>query len=543
MNRALNTTKRILARLGPNVLAPIIAGAVAIAVSSIALLLSGYSPTEAFSAMWKVLDSTESVIGIINKAAWFYVAGVAVAIGFKMGLFNIGADGQYRLAALFAAYFGAKADLPAVLHVLYIMLIAVIVGAAWAAIPGILKITRGVNEVISTIMLNFVATGLTAWLLNTYFRNRTGGLTAETKVIPGSGRIPSLNALFEAIGFHFGGVVLQGYVVLAILVGIGYYVLLFRSRYGFELRVTGVNPSAAKASGVNPKRMILITIMLSGAVAGLIGMGPLLSDPQYYRYGDQFPLTLGFTGLSLALLGRNNPVGIALAAIVWAAIERGTQPLSIIGIPQEIGIILQGSFLLSAVIVFEVFSRRAQEQAIRDAAAKAAPRRWERRREPRGRGHRYHRRLHPTRRAASVVRGSQPRGAARRPRVGGDVDRPGDRRRRPADVVGHHRARLAAGDPDRPRRHRRPVRRTIRDRQHRPRGHDGHGHDHGRLLRVAVRTRRRPRRRSLRRHPGGTAARAGDRHVRRQPHRGRVRDQHHRPGCRPVPGKSVVHHP
>ena len=265
--------------------------------------------------MWKVLDSTESVVGIINKAAWYYVAGVAVAIGFKMGLFNIGADGQYRLGALFAAYFGAKADLPAVLHVLYIVLIAVVVAAAWAAIAGILKVTRGVNEVISTIMLNYIATGLTAWLLNTYFRNRSGGLTAETKLIPESGRIPSLNALVEALGFHLGrGVVLQGYVVVAILVGIGYYVLLFRSRYGFELRVTGMNPSAAKASGVNPKRMILITIMLSGAVAGLIGMGPLLSDSQYYKYGDQFPLTLGFTGLSLALLGRNNPVGIALAA-------------------------------------------------------------------------------------------------------------------------------------------------------------------------------------------------------------------------------------
>jgi len=375
MNRVLATAKRILARLGPNVLAPLIAGAVAIAVSSVALLLSGYSPSEAFSAMWKVLDSTESMVGIINKAAWYYVAGVAVAIGFKMGLFNIGADGQYRLGALFAAYFGAKADLPAVLHVLYIVLIAVIVGAAWAAIAGILKVTRGVNEVISTIMLNFIATGLTAWLLNTYFRNRSGGLTAETKLIPESGRIPSLNSLIEALGFHLGrGVELQGYVVVAILVGIGYYVLLFRSRYGFELRVTGMNPSAAKASGVNPKRMVLITIMLSGAVAGLIGMGPLLSDSQYYKYGDQFPLTLGFTGLSLALLGRNNPVGIALAAIVWAAIERATQPLSIIGIPQEIGIILQGSFLLSAVIVFEVFNRRAQEQAIRDAAARAAPR-------------------------------------------------------------------------------------------------------------------------------------------------------------------------
>ena len=103
-------------------------------------------------------------------------------------------------------------------------------------------------------------------------------------------------------------------------------------------------------------------------------MGPLLSDAQYYKYGDQFPLSLGLAGLSLALLGRNNPVGIALAAIVWAAIERGTQPLSTIGIPQEIGVILQGSFLLSAVIVFEVFSRRAQAQAIRDAAARATPR-------------------------------------------------------------------------------------------------------------------------------------------------------------------------
>ena len=365
---------RVLGRIGPNALAPLIAGGVAIVVSSIALVLSGHDPTEAFGTMWRVLDSTESLVLILNKGAWYYVAGVAVAIGFKMGLFNIGADGQYRLGALFAAYFGAKADLPPFLHVPYIVLIAVLVGAAWAAIPGILKVTRGVNEVISTIMLNFVATGLTAWLLNTYFRTTGGSLTAETRTIPASGRIPSLNSLVEALGFHFGrGVVLQGYVVVALLVGVGYYVLLFRSRYGFELRVSGVNPSAAKASGVNPKRMVLVTIMLSGAVAGLIGMGPLLADAQYYRYGDQFPLTLGFTGLSLALLGRNNPVGIALAAIVWAAIERGTQPLSIIGIPQEIGVILQGSFLLSAVIVFEVFSRRAQEQAIRDAAARAAP--------------------------------------------------------------------------------------------------------------------------------------------------------------------------
>lgn len=371
MSEPMGALDRLGRRLGPNVAAPLVAGVVAIVVSSLALLAGGHNPFKAFSEIGKVLWSVESLVLIINRGAWYYVAGVAVAIGFKMGLFNIGADGQYRLAALFAAYLGAKADLPPVIHVPYVILIAVLVGGMWAAIPGILKVTRGVNEVISTIMLNFVATGLTAWLLGNYFRFDTGTLVSATKTIPVSARLPNLDRIFESVGLDLPGTVdLQGYVVIAILVGIGYYVLLFRSRFGFDLRVSGENASAAKSSGVNPKRMVLTTIILSGAVAGLIGIGPLLSDPQHFKYSDQFPLTLGFTGLSLALLGRNHPVGIAFAAIVWHAIERGTQPLTSKGFPQEIGRILQGAFLLTAVIVFEVFQRRAQKQALEEAAAR-----------------------------------------------------------------------------------------------------------------------------------------------------------------------------
>lgn len=362
---------RLRRRLGPNVAAPLIAGVVAILVSSLTLLAGGYNPVKAFSEMGKVLWSVDSLILIINRGAWYYVAGVSVAIGFKMGLFNIGADGQYRLGALFAAYFGAKADLPPVLHIPYVILIAVLVGGMWGAIPGILKVTRGVNEVISTIMLNFVATGLTAWLLGNYFRFDTGTLISATKSMPVSARLPNLDRVFEKIGLGLPSKVdLHGFVIIAILVGIAYYILLFRSRFGFELRVTGVNAAAAKSSGVNPKRMVLTTIILSGAVAGLIGIGPLLSDPQHFKYSDQFPVQLGFTGLSLALLGRNHPVGIAFAAIVWHAIERGTQPLTSKGFPQEIGKILQGAFLLTAVIVFEVFQRRAQREALEEAAAK-----------------------------------------------------------------------------------------------------------------------------------------------------------------------------
>lgn len=364
---------RLSSKFGPNIVAPVIAGIVAIVVSSVTLLAGGYNPVRAFTEIGKVLWSVESLVLILNRGAWYYVAGVAVAVGFKMGLFNIGADGQYRLGALFAAYFGAKADLPPVLHVPYIILIAMLVGGMWAAIPGVLKVTRGVNEVISTIMLNFVATGISAWLLGNYFRREDGTLLTATKAIPISGRLPSLNRIFSAIGLKLpDGSVLQGYIVIAILVGIGYYILLFRSRFGFELRVSGENPAAAKASGVNPKRMVLMTIILSGAIAGLIGIGPLLSDPIHFKYSDQFPFTLGFTGLSLALLGRNHPVGIAFAAIIWHAIERGTQPLTTKGFPQEIGKILQGSFLLTAVIVFEVMRRRTQREAVRDAAVKSS---------------------------------------------------------------------------------------------------------------------------------------------------------------------------
>jgi ABC-type uncharacterized transport system permease subunit len=366
------TLDRLAKRFGPNVIAPVLAGVIAIVVSALTLYAGGYDAIDAFAEIAKVLWRFDSVILITNRAAWYYVAGVAVAIGFKMGLFNIGADGQYRLAALFAAYLGAQMSLPKVIHIPVVLAIAVAVGAAWAAIPGILKVTRGVNEVISTIMLNYVATGLTAWLLGNYFRFETGQLLSATKSMPTSARIPHLDRLVEGVGLDMpASVQLQGYLVIAILVGVGYYVLLFRSRFGFDLRATGLNPAAARSSGINPKRMVLITIILSGAVAGLIGMGALLSDPQHYKYSDQFPLSLGFTGLSLALLGRNHPVGIALAGIVWAAIERGTQPLTQKGFPQEIGRIMQGAFLLTAVIVFEVMQRRAAREQVREAAMRA----------------------------------------------------------------------------------------------------------------------------------------------------------------------------
>jgi ABC-type uncharacterized transport system permease subunit len=354
--------------------APAIAAVIALVVSSVALLVSGNSPVETFQTMWQYLDSSDSVINVLNRAVPYFVAGVAVAIGFKMGLFNIGADGQYRLAALLAAAAGAAVTLPAPIHVGFVLLVAIVVGAAYAGIAGVLKVTRGVNEVVSTIMLNFIATGISAFLLAEYLRNESVDLISETDPLPRSAWIPSLNSLLEKFGFHLPpGTVLQGFLPFAIVIGVVFYLVVWRTRFGFELRTTGVNPSAARASGVNPKAMVLKTIMLSGAAAGLIGMAPLLCDPQLHKYSDTFPTALGFTGISIALLGRNSPGGIAVAALVWAALERAGQSLPPIGVPQEIVQILQGTLLLSAVIAFEVVRRFAAAATVREAARQTHP--------------------------------------------------------------------------------------------------------------------------------------------------------------------------
>ena len=352
-------------------IAPLVAAAAAILISSIALLISGNNPVDAFVEMWKTIDSTAAVVDIINTAVPLYISGIAVAIGFKMNLFNIGSNGQYILAALIAGWAGAEVSLPPVLHVIFVFAVAMAVGGSWALIAAVLNVTRNVNVVVATIMLNYIAVGLSAFLLSEYFRDsENGGLVAQTKVMPESARIPPLDPIFEFFGFDFGERVdLIGFLPVAIALGIAYYVLLNRSLFGYELKLSGMNADAAQSAGVNPKRMVLITLFMSGAVAGMIGLPFLLADADFYKYGDAFPVTLGFTGLGIALLGRNSPVGVAAAAIVWATIEVATRRLGSLGIPPEIGKILQGSFLLAAVIAYEVVRRRNDAAAAEAAAA------------------------------------------------------------------------------------------------------------------------------------------------------------------------------
>jgi len=345
----------------------------ALALSSIVLLIIDRSPLEAFAAMGSYASRVDSMISIINRAVPLYVSAVAVAVGFQMKLFNIGVEGQYRIAALVAAWVGGAVALPGILHVSLIILVAALVGAAWSSIAGILKAFRGVHEVISTIMLNFIGTGLGAWLLANHFREETegGSLIIATARIPESGRLPSLNPVLEGLGVEVpSGSDLHSFVLFAILLGVGYYVLIWRTRLGYDLRAFGANPGAAEASGVNLKRMTLITMAISGAFAGLVVMGPVLGS--FHRYTTDIPIELGFTGIAVALVGRNRPVQMALAALLFAFLNRSAQILDFRGIPKEIETIIGGVIILTVVIANELARRVIQAQEVRDAAAKTA---------------------------------------------------------------------------------------------------------------------------------------------------------------------------
>lgn len=311
----------------------------------------------------------------------YYISALAVAVGFRMNLFNIGVEGQYRLAALVAAYVGASVNgLPGVLHILVMIVAASFTGAVWAGIAGVLKVTRGVNEVIATIMLNAISAALIGFLLRDGgWSPDPGGRKPFTKTISESGWFPNLNGIvnpiLDALGFDPPpqSTNTYGFIIIAILLGVAYAFMLKRTRFGFDLRASGQNPSAAAASGVSAKRMTFYAMVISGAIAGLVGIGELLGGNQQ-SFSETFLSGFGFIGIAVALLGRNSPIGMFFAAIVWSFLDVATRGFQIIGISNKLSSIMQAVVLLAVVIAYTVVSRKAKEAEARSVAAHTPPR-------------------------------------------------------------------------------------------------------------------------------------------------------------------------
>ncbi len=350
--------------------APLVAAVFGLGVSSIALIVTHHSPVDVFHSMWSYGTDIGSLIEVVNLASVYYLAALAVALTFKAGLFNIGVESQIRLGALFAAWLGAMVTLPRVIHVLFILIIGAVIGAGWASIAAYLKVKRGVSEVITTIMLNSIGGALSAYLLSKHFAMVVeGSNNLTTKPLPESVWIPDLLPWLEKVGIKDvpgGGP--YGLVFLSIAAGFLYWFIVTRTRFGFDLRASGASPTAAAVSGVHPKRMIVTAMALSGAFAGIAMMPVLLGESHAYTLG--FRGGVGFTGIAIALLGRNSAIGVAVSALLFGFLEVSARILELDGIATEIYVIMQGAIVLSAVAAYEIV-RRYRESLQAKALAKA----------------------------------------------------------------------------------------------------------------------------------------------------------------------------
>jgi general nucleoside transport system permease protein len=327
----------------------------ALAICAVLLAVTGKNPWQAYSTIFQTGTEGDKLLEMMKRATPLIFSGTAVAVGFKMNLFNIGVEGQYLFAALISAVVGSRIDLPAPLHVTVILLVAMIAGAAWASIAAILKVTRGVHEVISTIMLNYVALSVIQWLFENFFRDSgESGLNVKTDLIPPSGRMPDI------VDDRLGGM-----FIVALFVVFLYWVLVFKSRFGFRLRASGLNPGAARTSGIDANKMIVMSLLISGGIAGLVAMQSVVGE--IYAYGPTAtPTQLGFLGIAVTLLGRHHPIGIVSAALLFGFLDSTSAQLQLADIPSSIVKLIQAITVLTVVIINEAMicwlNKRTAEQ-------------------------------------------------------------------------------------------------------------------------------------------------------------------------------------
>jgi simple sugar transport system permease protein len=331
--------------------APLIAVALALLAGAGFILAIGEDPPAIYALMLHETFGTGYGIGqTLFKATPLVFCGLAVAVGFRAGLFNIGVEGQLTVAA-FAAALAAAAlgHLPAFVLLPMTLLVAMLVGSAWGAVPGVLKARFGAHEVINTMMLNFIAFALVSYLGRRVFQPAT----VRTAEIGAGAMLPRLETWWPAL--HGSPANLS--LLLGLLAAVAVGVLLFRTRLGYELRALGLNAAAAEYGGV-PIGMTQVKAMaISGALGGLAGMNFVLGYKHFFELG--FSSGAGFLGIAVALLGRNHPVGVLLAALFFGALSHGGLAINQ-RVPKELVDVLQAIVILLAICVQQVVERVAR---------------------------------------------------------------------------------------------------------------------------------------------------------------------------------------
>lgn len=323
-------------RLGlQSTLPQLVAILLAFIVGAGVLLVTGHSPIDAYSAMLR--GAFGDVFGIgqtFTQATPIIFTALAFLFAFRCGLFNIGAEGQLIVGAFAAAFVGISfGGLPAFVHVSMALLGGALAGGLWGLIPAILKTKLGAHEVITTMMLSYVATYLTSYMVNYPFK--APGWVAQTVPIPISAQLPRILDPTQ----------LSASIFLAAALACLTYYILQRTTFGYEIRAIGLNPTAAENGGINVKRGMILALGISGAIAGLGGAGEVLGV--HRRFIDGFSPGYGWDGLAVALVGELHPVGVLLAAVLFGALRSGGMTMTrVTGVPLDIVTILQALVVL-----------------------------------------------------------------------------------------------------------------------------------------------------------------------------------------------------
>ena len=318
------------------ILFPVIAVLAAFFVGGIVVWIIGDSPIQTYKLLIGSAFSWPDGIGYtLFYATPLIFTGLAVAVAFRCGLLNIGAEGQLYIAAFAAAWVGIKfggvavqapggpvvnsayANLPMLILVPLCCVAAIGAGAIWGGIPGLLKAKFGSHEVINTIMLNFIAVALVSYFTQYHYKI-PGDPIMQTAEVGGSAHIARLGKFIPGLPER---IPLNLAFILAILACVFVYLLLWKTKWGYEIRATGANPSAAEYGGISIRKQIVLAMAVSGGLAGMVAINEVLG--YRYRYYDGFSDNYGFTGIAVALLGRNHPVGVILAALLFAVLQHG----------------------------------------------------------------------------------------------------------------------------------------------------------------------------------------------------------------------------
>jgi general nucleoside transport system permease protein len=351
-----STSRRRLGRwlrsLIRNVLTPIAAILVALGVSGLILLAAGYDPITSYAAMWQgAFSDLRTFTEVLIKATPLILIGSGLAVAFRCSIWNIGAEGQFYAGATAATAVGIYlGGLPAWLLVPLVLVAAAASGALWGMLAGWLKVRFGASEIVTTIMLNYIAIFITGYLV-------TGPMIEVVGKYPWTPKIAAaamLPRFLPPTRLHIG-------FILALVVALALYVLLFKTTAGYGIRTVGINSDAARYAGMNVSRNVMLAMGISGGTAGLAG-GVELAGIAFRLY-QQISPGFGYDGIAVALLANNNPLGVIFSGILFGALRSGSEMMQITAkIPSVLVFAIQGLIIL-AVVAFGVYqSRLATEE-------------------------------------------------------------------------------------------------------------------------------------------------------------------------------------